>query len=74
MYGITAKQKKALRIATIKFTKEKNSFPDTAEDLPEFDMIGDMNPCEVYWQYANRFVEDLRRAPEFSFINNGIFG
>jgi len=62
MYGITVKQKKALRAAVTKHVANTGRFPSEAASLPEFDEIGDMNPCEVYWQYANRYVEDLRNS------------
>ena len=64
MYGITVKQKKALKVAVKNYVGLQGLYPD-AQDLPEFDIIGDMNPCEVYWQYATRYVEDLKRDDEF---------
>lgn len=64
MYGITVKQKKALKNAVVKYVNEKGTYPD-AYDLPEFDDIGDMNPCEVYWSHAVRYVDDLKNEPIF---------
>jgi hypothetical protein len=68
MYGITAKQKKALKFAVKQHCDTTHRFPTSAEDLPEFDAIGNMNPCEIYWQAANRFVQDLAYTPEFDYV------
>ena len=64
MYGITVKQKKALKVAVKNYVGLHNTYPE-AESLPEFDIIGGMNPCEIYWNCATRFVEDLKRDGEF---------
>ena len=61
MYGITVKQKKALKNAVVQYCRKYDVYPENAEVLPEYDAIGDMNPCEVYWPYANRYIEDIRR-------------
>ena len=68
MYGIYVRQKKALKNAVKRYCQINKIFPRSVEDLPEYDTIGDMNPCEVYWQYANQYTEELRFSREFDYM------
>jgi len=58
MRELTAKQKKLLIEATVKFYNTHHKFPVEASDLPEFEKIEELNPCEIFWQNANRHVTD----------------
>lgn len=59
VYGLNAKQKKLLTKAVDRYRREEGYYPMEATDLEEFQDIEDINPCEIYWQAANRFVYDL---------------
>lgn len=58
MRQLTSQQKKALTNAITKYYNAHHKFPVEASDLPEFEDIEEMNPCEIFWQNANRFVTD----------------
>ena len=60
MRGLTVKQKKALTKAVLKFVADNNEYPCTVEVLPEFQDIENMNCTEVFFQYADMFIHDLR--------------
>jgi len=65
MYGLSAMQKKALKKAVSKFVEDNKrilgveKYPSGADELPEYLDIEAMHPTEVFWQEANRLVEDL---------------
>jgi hypothetical protein len=65
MRELTARQKKALMQSVKAYCDERGSFPDSAQDLDNYDEIEAMNPCEIFWQNANRFVGDLRWNPRY---------
>jgi len=68
MYGIMVKQKKALKKAVRRYCDTTGRYPSKATDLDEFDAIGDMNPCEIYWSCAMNYVDDLRNDPDFKYM------
>jgi hypothetical protein len=62
MRQLTAGQKKALKQAAMNYKKERGRLPLSVDDLPYNNVvlpIDNMNPCEVFWQNANRFISDL---------------
>lgn len=65
VYGLNAKQKKALTQAVDRYRRETGYYPIEATDLEEFEDIERINPCEIFWQAANRFVYDLVIKMEF---------
>ena len=68
MRNLTAQQKKALQKDVVDFCNENHSFPANVEDLKHALDIDNMNPCEVFWQNANRFIDDLKMSGKFNYI------
>ena len=62
MRKLTAGQKKALKQAALNYKKEHGQLPTSVDDLDYHKVvlpIDNMNPCEVFWQNANRFISDM---------------
>ena len=59
MRELTSKQKKSFLKAVGNYCELNKKFPLSAEDLDEYDEIESMNPTEIFWQEAIRFVDDL---------------
>ena len=62
MRKLTAQQKRALTKAAQDYKKEHGKFPSSTDDLDYTKVvlpIDNMNPCEVFYQNANRFLGDL---------------
>ena len=59
MRNLSAKQKKALEVAVNKYYAVHKSFPVFVSDLPENLEIYNMNPNEMFYQNANRFISDI---------------
>lgn len=58
MRSLTAKQKKMLKASLIRYYNVNHMFPNDVFDLPDSLEIDNINPCEVFWQNANRFMQD----------------
>jgi hypothetical protein len=59
---LTAGQKKALKQAALKYKEEHGILPFSVDDFDYQKVtlpIDNMNPCEIFWQNANRFISDL---------------
>jgi hypothetical protein len=62
MRNLTSMQKKLLKLAAIDYEKKHGQLPSCIDDLDYHKVvlpIGNINPCEVFWQNANRFISDL---------------
>jgi hypothetical protein len=62
MRKLTAGQKKALKQAALNYQKEHGTLPFSVDDFDYQKVtlpIDNMNPCEVFWQNANRFISDM---------------
>ena len=62
MRQLTTQQKRALTKAIEDYKKEHGKFPFSIDDFDYHKVvlpIDNMNPCEIFWQNANRFIEDL---------------
>lgn len=71
MRKLTAGQKKAIERIFIKYYNENRKAAISIDDFPYHDVvlpIDNMNPCEVFWQNANRFIDDLRSSPKYSYM------
>ena len=71
MRGLTAVQKKALKKAVKNYFEKTGVYPVEANELEEFEAIEALNPTEVFWQNANRYVWDLRFTEEFNYMFTG---
>lgn len=58
MRKLTAKQKKMLKASVTKYYNDHHEFPIDVFDLPDNLEIDNINPCELFWQNANRFMQD----------------
>jgi hypothetical protein len=65
MRELTSKQKKLLRKSLSEYCNTYHTFPSEAGVLDNYDEIEAVNPTEVFWQNANRYVEDLIFSGEF---------
>ena len=71
MRSLTAVQKKALKKAVKRHFEKTGVYPVEANELEEFEAIEAINPTEVFWQNANRYVWDLRFTEEFNYMFKG---
>lgn len=60
MRSLTSKQKKALKELARIYKSETGRYPEY-EDIPYDDLyeIDMMNPCEIFYQNVNNFLDDL---------------
>jgi hypothetical protein len=62
MRALTTKQKKALKQAALNYKNEHGKLPSSVDDFDYLKVvlpIDNMNPCEIFWQNANRFINDM---------------
>ncbi len=71
MRNLTATQKKALKKAVKRHFDKTGEYPVEASELEEYQAIEEINPCEIFWQNANRFVYDLRFDEDFNYMFKG---
>jgi hypothetical protein len=68
MRKLNAKQKGALTRAVTSYCKKYNSFPPAIDELDNLNDIDNMNPNEMFWSNANRFVDDLRMSGKYDYV------
>ena len=77
MRNLTSMQKKLLKQAAQEYKRKHDKLPFSVDDLDYHKVvlpIDNINPCEVFWQNANRFItdlyfEDMRVIKQGGFIN-----
>lgn len=63
MRKLTLMQKKLLKLAFNDYKRKTGHLPYSTDDLDYSTvvlLIDNINPCEVFWQNANRFLDDIR--------------
>jgi len=73
MRKLNATQKSALRRAVTVYCKQYNSFPPSIDELDNLNDIDNMNPNEVFWPNAQRFVDDLRMSGKYDYVFHRTF-
>jgi hypothetical protein len=68
MRKLNATQKKALTQAVTSYCKTTGSFPMNIDELDNLNDIDNMNPNEMFWQNAERFVDDLRMSGKYDYV------
>ena len=68
MRNLNAQQKKALTQAVTAYCKKYNGFPTGIDELDNLNAIDNMNPNEMFYPNANRFVDDLRTSGKFDYV------
>jgi hypothetical protein len=74
MRKLTAGQKKALKQAALNYKREHGELPVSVDNFDYYKVtlpIDNMNPCEVFWQNANRYIEDMYHDEVIRGINPG---
>lgn len=68
MRNLTAKQKSALSNEVKKYIKKYGEFPRALDELDNLNDIDLLHPCEIFWQNANRYVDDLRTSSALDYM------
>jgi Flp pilus assembly CpaF family ATPase len=68
MRTLTIKQKAALLNEVKKYFKKYGEFPRALDELDNLEDIDLLHPCEIFWQNANNYVEDLRWNPALDYM------
>jgi hypothetical protein len=68
MRTLTIKQKAALLNEVKKYFKKYGGFPGALDELDNLEDIDLMHPCEIFWQNANRYVDDLRQSSALDYM------
>jgi hypothetical protein len=71
MRKLTAGQKNALKKEVKKYYEIHNTFPISLDELDNVLKIDNMNPNELFWQNAERFIDDLRWNIQFDYMFKG---
>jgi hypothetical protein len=68
MRSLTTKQKSALLNEVKKYFDKYGEFPRALDELNNLEDIDLMHPCEIFWQNANRYVDDLRNSSALDYM------
>lgn len=68
MRNLTTRQKNALLSEVKKYFNKYGAFPPSLDELNNLNDIDLMHPCEIFWQNANRYVDDLRNSRTLDYM------